>query len=178
MEKVPACSGPDLGLSMKHVFAPWRIEYIKGKKPEGCIFCRNSGLDRTLLVHEGKNAFILMNRYPYVSGHIMIAPYRHVRDIEDLRKGERLEIFELVDLAIRTLKSAYDPHGFNLGMNLGRAAGAGIDDHLHMHVVPRWSGDTNFMSVLGEVRVIPEDLAKTKVRLRKKLNNIRTGGRK
>jgi len=108
MEKVPACSGPDLGLSMKHVFAPWRIEYIKGKKPEGCIFCRDSGLDRTLLVHEGKNAFILMNRYPYVSGHIMIAPYRHVRDIEDLRKGERLEIFELVDLAIRTLKSAYD----------------------------------------------------------------------
>jgi ATP adenylyltransferase len=108
----------------------------------------------------------------------MIAPYRHVQNIEDLGTEEKLEIFELMDLAIRTLKSAYGPHGFNLGMNLGRAAGAGIDDHLHLHVVPRWSGDTNFMSVLGEVRVIPEDLVKTRVRLRKKLKKIRTGGRK
>jgi ATP adenylyltransferase len=163
---------------MKNVSAPWRIEYIKGKKPEGCIFCRGSGLDRTLLVHEGKNAFILMNRYPYISGHIMIAPYRHVRNIEDLRTEEKLEIFELMDLAIRTLKSTYGPHGFNLGINLGRAAGAGIDDHLHLHVVPRWSGDTNFMSVLGEVRVIPEDPVKTRLRLRKQLKKIRTGGRK
>ena len=169
---------PVLGLIMKNVSAPWRIEYIKGKKPEGCIFCRDSGLDRTLLVYEGKNAFILMNRYPYISGHVMIAPYRHVRNIEDLRAEEKLEIFELMDLAIRTLRSAYDPHGFNLGMNLGRAAGAGIDDHLHLHVVPRWNGDTNFMSVLGEVRVIPEDPVKTRVRLRKTLKKIRTGGRK
>lgn len=163
---------------MEHVFAPWRIEYIKGKKPEGCILCRDSGLDRTLVVHEGETAYILMNRYPYVSGHIMIAPFRHVQNIEDLRPREKLEMFELMDLAIRTLKSAYGPHGFNVGMNLGRAAGAGIDDHLHMHVVPRWNGDTNFMSVLGEVRVIPEELVKTKVKLRRKLNKMRTGGRK
>ncbi len=163
---------------MEHVFAPWRIEYIKGRKPEGCILCRDSGLDRTLVVHEGKTAYILMNRYPYVSGHIMIAPFRHVQNIEDLHRREKTEMFELMDLAIRTLKSAYGPHGFNVGMNLGRAAGAGIDDHLHMHVVPRWNGDTNFMSVLGEVRVIPEELVKTKATLRRKLNKIRTGGRK
>ncbi|HOX94874.1 MAG TPA: HIT domain-containing protein, partial [Syntrophales bacterium] len=112
---------------MEHVFAPWRIEYIRGKKPEGCILCRDSGLDRTLVVHEGETAFILMNRYPYVSGHIMIAPYRHVQNIEDLRRVERLEMFDLMDLAIRTLKSACGPHGFNIGMNLGRTAGAGVD---------------------------------------------------
>lgn len=163
---------------MKNVSAPWRIRYIRAKKPEGCIFCRDSGLDRSLLVHEGKRAFILMNRFPYISGHVMVAPYRHVSNLEDLDREERLEMFDLMELAVRALKGAYSPHGFNIGMNLGRAAGAGIDDHLHLHVVPRWSGDTNFMSVLGEVRVIPEELGKTRVKLRRNLKKNKAGGRK
>jgi ATP adenylyltransferase len=154
------------------------MKYITGKKPEGCIFCSDSGLDRALLVYEGEKAFILMNRFPYISGHMMVAPYRHVANIEDLDRGERLALFDLADLAVRALKGAYGPQGFNIGMNLGKAAGAGIDDHLHLHIVPRWSGDTNFMSVLGEVRVIPEDLGKTRVTLRRNVKKIKTGGRK
>ncbi|HPC73379.1 MAG TPA: HIT domain-containing protein [Syntrophales bacterium] len=163
---------------MKNLSAPWRIKYIKRKKPEGCIFCSGSGLDRALMVYEGEKAFILMNRFPYISGHMMVAPYRHVANIEDLDRRERLELFDLTDLAVRALKNAYGPQGFNIGMNLGKAAGAGIDDHLHLHIVPRWSGDTNFMSVLGEVRVIPEDLDKTRVTLRRNVKKIKTGGRK
>ena len=146
---------------MEKLYAPWRMEFIKSEKPAGCIFCRDSIRCIDLVLFEGKNAFVMMNRYPYISGHLMIVPFRHVSRLEDLLPEEKLEIFNLQDISVRVLKSAIQPDGFNIGMNLGKAAGAGIDDHIHVHVVPRWSGDTNFMSVLGDVRVIPEDMYKT-----------------
>lgn len=137
------------------------MEFIKSEKPAGCIFCKDSIRCVELVLFEGKNAFVMMNRYPYISGHLMIVPFRHVSRLEDLLPEERLEIFNLQDISVRVLQSALNPDGFNIGINLGKAAGAGIDDHIHVHVVPRWSGDTNFMSVLGDVRVIPEDIYKT-----------------
>lgn len=146
---------------MEKLYAPWRMEFIKSEKPAGCIFCRDSIRCVDLVLFEGKNAFVMMNRYPYTSGHLMIVPFRHVSRLEDLLPEEKLEIFNLQDVSVRVLNSAIQPDGFNIGMNLGKAAGAGIDDHIHVHVVPRWSGDTNFMSVLGDVRVIPEDVYKT-----------------
>ena len=146
---------------MEKLYAPWRMEFIKSEKPAGCIFCRDSIRCVDLVLFEGKNAFVMMNRYPYTSGHLMIVPFRHVSRLEDLLPEEKLEIFNLQDVSVRVLNSAIQPDGFNIGMNLGKAAGAGIEDHIHVHVVPRWSGDTNFMSVLGDVRVIPEDVYKT-----------------
>ena len=146
---------------MEKLYAPWRMEFIKSEKPAGCIFCRDSIRCVDLVLFEGKNAFVIMNRYPYTSGHLMIVPFRHVSRLEDLLPEEKLEIFNLQDVSVRVLNSAIQPDGFNIGMNLGKAAGAGIEDHIHVHVVPRWSGDTNFMSVLGDVRVIPEDIYKT-----------------
>lgn len=150
---------------MQSIYAPWRMLYIKGEKPEGCVFCRDSIRGVDLVLHEGAVAFVMMNLYPYISGHLMIIPYRHVSEVEALRPEEKIEIFDLVDLSVRALKETMQPQGFNIGMNLGKAAGAGIDDHLHVHVIPRWGGDTNFMSTVGKVRVIPEDLFETRDRL-------------
>lgn len=146
---------------MKKLYAPWRMTYIRSKKSEGCIFCRDSTRSEDLVLHEGETAFVMANRYPYISGHIMIIPYRHVSQMEDLLPEEKREIFDMQAICISILKKAMNPDGFNIGINLGKAAGAGVDDHIHVHIVPRWSGDTNFMSVLGEVRVIPEDINKT-----------------
>lgn len=146
---------------MEKLYAPWRMTYIRGEKPTGCIFCKDSCRCEDLILFEGKTAFVMMNRYPYISGHLMIIPYRHVSRMEDLSSEEKLEVFNLQDISVRVLNEALHPDGFNIGMNLGKAAGAGVDDHIHVHIVPRWSGDTNFMSVLGDVRVIPEDIYKT-----------------
>jgi len=146
---------------MEKLYAPWRMEFIKSEKPAGCIFCKDSIRCHDLVLFEGKNTFVMMNRYPYISGHLMIVPFRHISQLEDLLPEERLEIFNLQDISVRVLKSAIHPDGFNIGINLGKAAGAGIDDHIHVHIVPRWIGDTNFMSVVGDVRVIPEDIYKT-----------------
>lgn len=114
-----------------------------------------------MLLWEGRHVFAMMNRYPYTGGHMMVIPVRHVGSIEDLTHRERAAMFDLLDICIRVLKEAMNPEGFNIGMNLGTAAGAGVDDHLHIHIIPRWSGDTNFMTVVGEVRIINEDLVKT-----------------
>ena len=146
---------------MEKLYAPWRMTFIKSEKPSGCIFCKDSIRLESLVVFDGKTAFVMMNRYPYISGHLMIIPFRHINRMEDLLPEEKLEIFNLQDMSVRVLKKAMNPDGFNIGMNLGKAAGAGVDDHIHVHVVPRWSGDTNFMSVVGDVRVIPEDIYKT-----------------
>jgi len=146
---------------VKAISAPWRIKYVKSKKPAGCIFCKDSIRKDDMLLWEGRHAFVMMNRYPYTGGHMMVIPVRHVRGIEDLTRKERVAMFDLLDICIRVLKEAMNPEGFNIGMNLGTAAGAGVDDHLHIHIIPRWSGDTNFMSVVGEVRIINEDLVKT-----------------
>jgi len=152
---------------MDVIFAPWRMAYIEqDKKADGCIFCKHSLRTDDLLLLEGKTSFVMMNRYPYTTGHLMVIPLRHVRRIGDLAKEERMELFELLDVCTGILQEVMHPDGFNIGMNLGKAAGAGVDDHLHLHIVPRWSGDTNFMGVVGEVRVIPEDVAATYARLR------------
>jgi ATP adenylyltransferase len=146
---------------MDAMSAPWRMTYIRSEKPDICVFCDGGGACENLVLCKGKRAFVMLNRYPYISGHLMIIPLRHLSRMEDLSREEKIEIFDLLDLSVRVLKEAMSPDGFNIGMNMGRAAGAGIDDHLHVHVVPRWSGDTNFMSVVGEVRVIPEDIMRT-----------------
>lgn len=146
---------------MEKMYAPWRMDYIKSEKKDGCIFCKNSLRCDDLIVLEGETAFVMMNRYPYISGHLMIIPFRHLSQMEDLLPEEKREIFDLQAMCVKVLKEALKPDGFNIGMNLGKAAGAGVDDHIHVHIVPRWSGDTNFMSVVGDVRVIPEDIHKT-----------------
>ena len=146
---------------MKTIFAPWRMEYIRGEKPEGCIFCQDSLRTDELILFEGQTSFVMMNLYPYTSGHLLIIPFRHISQVEELLPVEKEEMFNLVDISVRVLKEALKPDGFNIGINLGTVAGAGVDDHLHIHVVPRWCGDSNFMSVLGEVRVIPEDVSRT-----------------
>jgi len=146
---------------MEKIYAPWRMEFIRGKKPAGCIFCRESLRSDDLVLFEGDTAFVMANRYPYISGHLMVIPFRHISHLEDLLSEEKIEIFNLLEMAIRVLKKAMNPEGFNIGMNLGKAAGAGIDDHIHEHIVPRWSGDTNFITAVGDIRVIPEDIYKT-----------------
>lgn len=147
------------------MFAPWRMEYLVCEKKEGCVFCKCSTRSDDYIVFEGKTCFVMLNRYPYVNGHLMIIPGRHLGGIEELTDEERKEIFALLDISVKVLKDSMNPHGFNIGMNLGKAAGAGIAEHVHVHIIPRWEGDTNFMSVVGNVRVIPEDLATTAANL-------------
>jgi ATP adenylyltransferase len=150
---------------LKRLWAPWRLEYIQSAdEQEGCVFCRAPGLgdEEGLVVHRGEHAFVLLNRYPYASGHLMVAPYRHEGDFGGLADEEALEIHRLAEAALGALREAMAPQGFNLGWNLGRAAGAGIVDHVHQHVVPRWGGDTNFMPVLADVKVMPEALEATR----------------
>lgn len=146
---------------MKVLWAPWRIEYIRSPKHEGCIFCdfpRENRDRERLILHRGRYSFVIMNNYPYNPGHVMIAPYRHVGRWEDLTDEELLEIMRLSQLMIKVIKKVMNPDGFNMGVNLGRVAGAGIEDHVHLHIVPRWNGDTNFMPVVADTKVIPESL--------------------
>jgi len=151
----------------KPLWAPWRLEYVEqADERPGCIFCEP---EEELVVRRGEHAFLLLNRFPYSSGHLMAAPYRHVGRYGELTADEALEIHELGASAIAALEAEYRPHGHNLGWNLGRAAGAGVVDHVHMHVVPRWPGDTNFMPVIAGTKVIPEALAASAERLRARL---------
>ena len=146
---------------MERLWAPWRLQYVGDKKPEGCIFCQKplAGDDRaSYIVERGIHAFVMLNAYPYNNGHLMIAPYAHVAALEDLPPETRHEMMDLAERCARALKASFHPDALNAGFNLGAAAGAGIADHMHMHVVPRWNGDTNFMPVLADVRVIPQSL--------------------
>lgn len=152
---------------MKTIWAPWRIEYLTEEKEAGCIFCKKpkENKDReNLIIYRGETGFIIMNRYPYSNGHLMAVPYRHIRKLRELNDRERSELMNLVIKCVGILE-VFKPDGFNIGMNLGRAAGAGIDDHIHFHIVPRWSGDTNFMPVIGDIKVMPEYLDKTYLKL-------------
>jgi ATP adenylyltransferase len=149
---------------MKYIWAPWRIEYIKAEKSAGCILCDKPGEKKdkqNYILYRGKKNFVMLNSYPYNPGHLLIAPYRHSGSLEELTAEERNEHFALVSRSIVILKKVMKPAGFNIGANLGRVTGAGIEDHFHSHVVPRWQGDNNFMPVLGEVKVIPQALADT-----------------
>jgi ATP adenylyltransferase len=153
---------------VERLWAPWRLEYIEqADEQDDCIFCRAAeGDDESgLVVHRGHEAFVLLNKFPYASGHVMVAPYRHVGEFSELGDGEALEIHRLAAQGMGALAEVYGPQGYNVGWNLGRIAGAGITDHVHLHLVPRWAGDTNFMPVLADVKVIPEHLAETRRRL-------------
>jgi ATP adenylyltransferase len=156
---------------MERIWAPWRIEYIRTGRHRGCILCQkprqNSDVPNYIL-HRGEMNFIILNSYPYNPGHLMVAPYRHVADLDGLTESERQEHFAMVSRANRILREELKPDGFNIGINLGKAAGAGIDGHVHTHVVPRWQGDTNYMTVLADIRVLPEALAETYQKLKGK----------
>ena len=150
---------------MERLWAPWRLEYVQNAdKQDGCIFCAAAASDDDegqLVVHRGEHAFVLLNKFPYASGHLLVAPYRHGLNFGDLDEAEILEIHRLGAQGLEALAATYEPEGYNLGWNIGRIAGAGIPDHGHLHVVPRWGGDTNFMPVLADVKVIPEHLSAT-----------------
>lgn len=146
------------------LWAPWRIEYIRSEKDERCFLCEMFAAEtdrENLLLFRGGTCAVLMNRYPYSSGHLMVAPFRHTADPADLTADEALELHQLTVKAVAVLREVMNPEGFNIGINLGAPAGAGLKDHLHQHIVPRWTGDTNFMPVLGGPRVMPEALAAT-----------------
>ena len=155
---------------MDYIWSPWRMAYIQGKNKEaGCVFCAEAGkLDdpENLIVKRGQRAYIILNRYPYTSGHLLVVPYDHQPTLSDLDAETRTELMELVNEGILVLESIYKPQGYNVGINIGEAAGAGITGHIHMHIVPRWGGDTNFISSLGNTRVLPESLEETYRRLR------------
>ena len=158
-------------MGMDRLWAPWRGEYVKsaGKdEDQGCLFCELQKQDdeEALILARSENSFAVLNRYPYNSGHLMVAPLRHVGSFEDVEDDESLDMQGLMQRAIRALSEAMEPHGFNIGMNLGRVAGAGVPDHLHWHVVPRWNGDTNFMPLVGGTKVMPEALGDTLSKLR------------
>ncbi len=157
---------------MENLWAPWRIEYILSKKASGCIFCdkpQENKDEENMILYRGKHHFIIMNAFPYNNGHMMVVPYRHTSTLEGWSAEEQKEFMELADLAVDLLKRLMRPDGFNLGINMGLVAGAGVADHIHLHVVPRWNGDTNFMPVLADTRVISEHLRATYQNLRKTL---------
>jgi len=156
---------------MEQIWAPWRIKYIQMAQIEGCILCdkpkeNNDALN--YILYRGDKNFVIMNSYPYNPGHLMIAPYRHIANLEELTDEELHEHFNVVSRSIKLLKQVFKPDGFNLGINMGKVAGAGINDHIHTHIVPRWQGDTNFMPVLSDVKVVPEALTETYEKLKGK----------
>ena len=153
----------------RQLWAPWRLSYVQqAGEQEGCVFCLEAadelGAD-SLVVHRGDTALVMLNKFPYSSGHLMIAPLRHVAGLEEVTDGEALEIHRLAGAALAALRAVYRPDAFNIGWNLGEIAGGSISGHLHEHVVPRWAGDTNFMPVLADVKVVPEHLLATRERL-------------
>jgi ATP adenylyltransferase len=156
---------------MEHIWSPWRYRYVASlDRPAGCVFCRalEGGDDRAaLILHRGQSNYVILNLFPYTSGHLMIVPYSHIASLADADEATTAEMMELAKQAQKAVESEYRPDGFNIGLNLGRAAGAGVAEHLHLHVVARWSGDANFLSVIGETRVLPEEVETTYQRLKK-----------
>lgn len=147
---------------MDYLWTPWRYSYITGAEPpQGCVFCSAAQADddrENLIVYRGERNFVILNRFPYTNGHVMVVPYDHLGTLERMPDDTLVEMMRLARQSEKHLRAIYRPDGLNLGMNLGRSAGAGIADHVHMHILPRWTGDTNFMTVTGETRVLPEDL--------------------
>jgi ATP adenylyltransferase len=167
---------------MERLWTPWRLDYVTNadQAPVGCLFCelpKRQNDEQDLLVERGRRAFVLLNLYPYNTGHAMIAPYQHSADFPGLGPEVGAEVLALTQRVVGALTAEYQPDGFNIGMNLGRVAGAGIPDHLHVHVVPRWNGDTNFMPITAGTKVMPETLAQTYARLRRALTEgLQSGG--
>ena len=149
---------------MDTLFAPWRMDYILKPKADSCVFCISNSLDKdeeNLILARFEHTFVIMNRYPYSNGHLMVCPYEHISTLEELSLAQRHELIDVTSLCINILKQAMNPQGFNTGMNLGDVAGAGIASHLHFQIVPRWVGDASFMAILAETQVIPEHLQNT-----------------
>ena len=144
-----------MATTMKTMWAPWRIEYILSEKEDGCVFCRS------LSDPEGRRTLVVMNKFPYINGHLLVAPLRHVASLAELEQEEMGLLLSTVEQSVAVLKRVMRPEGFNVGLNLGRVAGAGIEEHLHFHIVPRWLGDTNALAVFADVRVIPQHLKET-----------------
>jgi len=154
--------------AMKMIWAPWRMNYIRERREEGCIFCKKpveKKDEQNLILYRGSKTFVIMNKFPYNNGHLMVVPKRHCTDLEKLTIKEFHELFDVVKLATQVLRTGLHPHGFNIGINLGKAAGAG-KDHVHVHVVPRWLGDSNFMPALAETKIMPQHLEETYLKLR------------
>lgn len=146
---------------METMWAPWRMEYILAEKEDECIFCHAISTTTDLTLYKGKTIMVLMNKYPYINGHLLVAPIRHVSTLDALSKNEMGRLLMKVDHSIQILKKEMSPDGFNVGLNLGKVAGAGVEEHLHFHIVPRWFGDVNALTVFADVRVIPEHLLAT-----------------
>jgi ATP adenylyltransferase len=161
---------------MDYIWSPWRYAYISGaEKASGCIFCdlaKDKDDQKTLIVHRGTHCFVVLNRFPYTSGHVMIVPYEHLDELQKLSSQAAHEMMDLSQKLEHTLRVLYRPDGINLGMNIGAAAGAGIAGHIHMHILPRWVADANFMTVVGETRVLPETLDTTWERIRTALSSV------
>lgn len=168
---------------MNKLWAPWRMKYIEGvdtSKTEGCIFCtkpHENDDDANYIVYRGETCFVILNIFPYNNGHVMVIPYRHTASLADLSPEERLELVDLTEITMSAIRNVMRPDGFNVGINFGRAAGAGIDEHMHVHIVPRWNGDTNFMPVIGCTKVICESPEDTMKKLKPAIENIVRGSR-
>jgi len=162
---------------MKQLWAPWRLAFIEqASHGSGCIFCEKPALrrdEKTFILCRGRHAYVLMNIYPYNNGHLLVAPYRHIGALEELPEPVLLDMLRLVQRSIKAVRKAYAPDGFNLGVNQGKVAGAGIEHHIHLHIVPRWEADTNFMPLLGETRVLPQHLKASYARLKTAFSNGR-----
>jgi ATP adenylyltransferase len=164
---------------LEHLWSPWRLAYITGgASTEGCVFCRALSDDAagSLVVFRGRTCFVILNLFPYNNGHLMVIPNRHIGSLSAATPDELSELIALTRVAELALTEVYAPHGMNMGINLGKPAGAGILDHVHMHVVPRWNGDTNFMTVVGRTRVLPEELPDTAAKLRPVFERLVAGG--
>ncbi len=148
---------------MRHLWTPWRLEFIRGPKPAECVFCAkiHGHDDVELVVARGEHVYVTLNKYPYNNGHLLVIPYQHVPSIELLDDATLLELMKMTNQALHALRETMHPHGFNVGFNLGAEAGAGIREHVHLHIVPRWSADSNFMTVLADTRTIPQLLEDT-----------------
>lgn len=161
---------------MDFLFTPWRYAYVAGhESPAGCLFCgllARKNDESSMIVHRGRYCFVMLNAFPYTSGHVMVVPYEHTDELQKLDTVAATELITTVQKTEGILRELYHPDGLNLGMNLGRAAGAGVAAHIHLHVLPRWVADSNFMSVVGETRVLPEDLKTTYRRLKEKYSAI------
>jgi ATP adenylyltransferase len=164
-----------LEITMEHIWAPWRMDFILKSESGGCFLCqkpKENHDEGNYILYRGQENYILLNAYPYNPGHLLVAPYRHIGFLQDLTETEAKEHFDLVRLGVKLLTKLSEPAGFNVGMNLGTIAGAGVADHIHSHIVPRWQGDTNFMPVIGETKVLPEALISTYKKMKNGLSSI------
>ena len=157
---------------MKTMWAPWRMEYILSEKEDVCIFCQGLAKNNYLTLLRGEVIMVMMNKFPYINGHLLVAPVRHISGLDELSKSEKGELLSMVDRSIQILKHVMKPDGFNVGLNLGKVAGAGVEEHLHFHVVPRWFGDTNALTVFADVRTIPEHIIATYENLKPHFDNL------